>query len=119
MRDNVEIYTISLIHAIRDSREYREFEMAKRAVENKPELKVQLVEFRKENFQIQNMENSENFFQIVEDFRKKKDEFLKNPLVAEYLRCELAVCRMLQKIALSVVDAVDLELEEVAKDIRC
>lgn len=118
MRDNVEIYTTSLIHAIRDSKEYREFNSAKKALADKPNLKEQIVEFRKENFVLQNTNNSENLFQKVEEFRKKKDEFLKNPLVAEYLRCELAMCRMLQKISLSVVESIDLELEEVAKDIN-
>lgn len=118
MRDNVEIYTTSLIHAIRDSREYREFCQVKRTVAEKPELKAQITEFRKENFRLQNMEQSENLFYAVEEFRKRKDEFLQNPLVVEYLRCELAMCRMMQKIALSVVESVDLELEDVARDLR-
>lgn len=119
MRDNVEIYTTSLIHAIRDSKEYREFGAAKRNLADKPELKSQINEFRKENFNLQNAESSENMFHIVEEFRKKNDEFLKNPLVSEYLRCELAMCRMLQKISLSILESVDLELEDVAKEIRC
>lgn len=117
MRDNVEIYTTSLIHAIRDSKEYRDFCQAKRALADKPELKAQITEFRRENFRLQNMEQSENLFQTVEEFRKRKDEFLRNPLVVEYLRGELAMCRMMQKIALSVVESVDLELEDVVRDL--
>ena len=55
----------------------------------------------------------------MEEFQKEHAEFLKDPLVAEYLKCELAMCRMLQKIWMMVVDSVDLELEDVAKDICC
>lgn len=118
MKDNVEIYTASLLHAIRDSREYREFQAAKRGLKDMPDLKKQINEYRKENYRLQNYGEEETLFQTMNDFQQRNAELLRNPLVSEYLRCELAVCRMLQKIALTVVESVDLELDDVAGEIR-
>ena len=45
-------------------------------------------------------------------------QFRKDPLVNEYLNSELAVCRMLQKVAAGLTEALDLDLDEVAQGIR-
>lgn len=119
MRDNVEIYTTSLIHAILDSREYREFKEVKHKLAGNVQLKEQINAYRRENYRLQKETERENLFRVMEEFQKEHAEFLKDPLVAEYLKCELAMCRMLQKIWMMVVDSVDLELEDVAKDICC
>ncbi len=119
MRDNVEIYTTSLIHAIHDSREYREFEAIKRQLRDNPELKRKINEYRRDTYRLQNYGNVDTLYHEMEEFRNKNAEFRKDPLVTEYLRCELAVCRMLQKIATTVVESVDLELDDVAGEIRC
>lgn len=119
MRDNVEIYTTSLVHAIHDSREYREYEAIKRRLADNPELKRKINEYRRDTYRLQNYGDVNTLYKEVEDFRRRNEEFRKDPLVTEYLRCELAVCRMLQKIAATVVESVDLELDDIAREIRC
>ena len=57
----------------------------------------------------------ESLFERTQRFDGQYEEFLKNPLVEEYLRCELAICRMLQQIAGKVVESVELDLDEVKK----
>lgn len=118
MKDNVEIYTIALLHAIRDSREYREYEEIKRKLADKTDLKRKINEYRRDTYRLQNYGDVNTLYQNMEDFRKNNAEFRKDPLVTEYLRCELAVCRMLQKIATTVVESVDLELDDIAREIR-
>lgn len=118
MKENIDIYTTSLVHAIRDSKEYKEFCFLKNKLSDKPDLKRQINEYRKENFRLQNYEPADTLFQAMEEFQKKNQELLKNPLVSQYLKAELAICRMLQKISSAIVESVDLDLDEVAKGIR-
>lgn len=118
MQDNVEIYTKALIRVIQDSREYREFTAAKRKVAGMPELKRQINEYRKEVYRLQNFGEEETLYDRVQEFNAQHSQFRKDPLVNEYLRSELAVCRMLQKVSSSIVDSVDLELDDIAGQLR-
>ena len=118
MQDNVDIYTRALIRVIQDSREYREFCEAKRKIADMPELKKQINEYRKETFRLQNFGDEESLYDRIQEFNAQHVQFRRDPLVNEYLSSELAVCRMLQKISASVMESVDLELDDVARGIR-
>ena len=48
---------------------------------------------------------------------KESEEFRKNPLVDEFLQAELCVCRIMQKITQDMVEAIDLDIDEVAERI--
>ncbi len=118
MQDNVDICTRSLTHAIHDSREYREYENIKKKLKDKPDLKEQINQFRKECYKLQNTGDDGDLYERVAEFTNKYAQFQREPLVDDYLKCELAVCRMLQEVAAKVVEAVDLELDDIAWEIR-
>ncbi|MDO4632865.1 MAG: YlbF family regulator [Eubacteriales bacterium] len=118
MKDNVEIYTTSLVHVIQDSREYREYEAAKAKLAEFPELKKQINIYRRDMFRLQNFTDPESIYDRLEEFERETLEFRRNPLVEEYLRTELAICRVLQKTARTVMEAVDLELDDVIWELR-
>ncbi|MDO4344725.1 MAG: YlbF family regulator [Eubacteriales bacterium] len=118
MQDNVEIYTKALIQVIYDSREYREFVKAKKKVAGQPELKAQINQYRMDVYKLQNYCDAKDLFEQTEEFNRQHAQFRKNPLVDEYLRSELAVCRILQRVASEVVDSVDLDLDDIAGKIR-
>ncbi len=117
MQDNVEIYTKALIRAFRDSEEYRAFNHARARLSGMPELKKQIHAYRKENFRLHNFGEEDTLFERMEEFRREYEEFRKNPLVEEYLSCELAVCRMLQKAANRIAEGIDLELDDVLPEL--
>ena len=117
MKDNVEIYTLALIRVIHDSDTYKEYKAVRQRLEKETELKRQINQYRKECYQLQNSGDVESLYERTQRFDEEYSEFLKNSLVEDYLRCELAICRMLQQIATRVVESVDLDLEEIAKDI--
>ena len=118
MKDNVEIYTLALIRVIHDSDAYREYKAVRERVAQEPELKHQINQYRKECYQLQNSGDVESLFERTQKFDGQYEEFLKNPLAEEYLRCELAICRMLQQIASKVVESVELDLDEIADQIN-
>ncbi|MDO5539185.1 MAG: YlbF family regulator [Eubacteriales bacterium] len=118
MQDNVDIYTKALIRAIHDSREFREYENIKKKLQDMPELKKRINRYRIDVYKLQNTGDGENLYDRVEEFNRVHAEFRRDPLVDEYLKCELAVCRMLQRVATRVVGTVDLELDDIAGEIR-
>lgn len=118
MQDNVDIYTKALIRVIQDSREYRTFCRARNALSDMPELKKQINEYRMQTYRLQHEGDEETLYDRVQEFNTEHAEFRKNPLVNEYLSSELAVCRMLQRVAEGIAEAIDLELDEVAHGIR-
>lgn len=118
MQDNVEIYTKALIRVIQDSREYRAFCKAKSKLADMPELKKKINEYRMQTYRLQYEGDTETLYDRVQEFNTKHAQFRKDPLVNEYLRSELAVCRMLQKVAAGLSEALDLDLDEVAREIR-
>ena len=96
-----------LIEAILDSEIYREYDAQRNRVNQYPELKAQIDEFRKRNFMLQRSED--NAFEKIEQFEKEYADFRENTLVSEFLAAELAFCRMMQDINLQVTEAVHFE----------
>lgn len=118
MQDNVDIYTKALIRVIQDSKEYREYGKIKKQLADDPELKHQINQYRKDVFRLQNTGDVEDLYERVEEFNRTHAEFRRDPRVDEYLKCELAVCRMLQHVSMMVVRSLDLELDDIAGELR-
>lgn len=117
MKSNVEIYTMALVRAIQESEEYKAFERIKKKLADMPELKQQINTYRKEAYILQNYGDVSTLYERTEEFQQKYKTFKENPLAEEYLRCELAVCRMIRGITTQITDSVDLELDEIVGEI--
>lgn len=117
MKNNVEIYTLALIRVIQESEEYQAFERIKKKLADKPEVKQQINTYRKEAYILQNYGDVSTLYERTEQFQQKYKSFKEDPLAEEYLRCELAMCRMLRGIATQITDCVDLELDEIVGEI--
>lgn len=111
MSDQVEKCTQALIEAIRESREYKEFEKSKAAVAAQPELRAQIDEFRRKTYLMQNSEQSVDLFQEMKRLFEERQELRRNTVISRYLSTELRMCRMLQLISMDVMNVTDLEIE--------
>lgn len=114
---NVVRCTQELTSAICKSQAYLDFERAKKEIGKNPELRAQLNQFRRRNYELQNEKSGSDWYETVDDFEKQNEEFRKNPLVEEFLSNELELCRMIQKINQAIVDVVQLEIQEFADEI--
>jgi len=115
--DKIMKCTQDLVKAIQEDKEYINFLKIKEEINDCPELKKQINDFRKRNYELQNSGDSFEMFAEIESLERDYQEMRRNPISSEYLRAELAVCRMLQRINLSLISVVDLEIEEFADDI--
>ena len=74
-----------------------------------PELYAQVNEYRLKNFDIQNESEGSELFDRMEAFEREYREFRENPMVDDFLRAELALCRMVQEMNVLLTAEIDFE----------
>ncbi len=95
------------IQEILVSPEYTKYAQIRDKVKLYPDLKAQIDEFRKRNFEVQRSEGSA--FEKMEEFERQYGEFMDIPMVSEFLEAELAFCRMMQRNNLTIMEAIRFE----------
>jgi cell fate (sporulation/competence/biofilm development) regulator YlbF (YheA/YmcA/DUF963 family) len=96
-----------LVTAILESDVYREYDEVRNDVNQYPELKRQINEYRRRNYDLQQNDNSD--FDKIDAFEREYAQFRENPLVSDYLAAELSFCRMMQDINLKITNALNFE----------
>lgn len=95
------------ITAIKGTETYQNYVRELNKVKQVPELKAQIDDFRRRNFELQT--SADNAFDKIDRFEKEYEDFRENPLVADFLAAELAFCRMMQRANMRVVEAIDFQ----------
>lgn len=96
-----------LTQALLEAPEYLEYRKQLERVKQEPGLKEKIDDFRTKNFELQN--SPDYAFDKMEQFEREYQSFRENPLVADFLAAELELCRMLQGISMSIVEAIEFE----------
>ncbi len=101
--------TDELIHRIISSGIYKEYRESLEKVAQYPELKERLDRFRTRNYEVQSSMEDGSAFDRLEDLEREKRELTQNPLLAQFLAAELALCRMMQEVMDRLVESLDFE----------
>lgn len=101
-----------LTKAICASEEYRTFEEAKRRLDTEPSKRKRTDEFRRRNFEFQNSEESMSAQSQVAMYHER-EALRHEPLIDEYLKAELVMCRLLRQVSLGIMETVDLDLDSM------
>ena len=107
MNSSVEQSLDNLIDTIKSDDVYLEYKKQLDLLRQDPELKRQVDDFRKRNYDMQM--GGDLDFAKLDSFREEYREFRTNPLVDSFLAAELDFCRMMQNINFKIIDAVDFE----------
>ena len=105
--NNLETATDNYITAIRDSEVYRTYRAELEKVKQYPELKEQIDDFRRRNYEFQSSPDSD--FEKLDRFEKEYENFRENPLVADFLAAELDFCRMMQRLNIYITAELQFE----------
>lgn len=105
----VQKATDNFVEEIRKSSVYREYNFQKEKLKKQPELFASVVEFRQRNFALQKETPAEELLDKLDDFEREYEEFRANPLVDDFLRAELAFCRMMQEVNVLITAELDFE----------
>ncbi len=99
--------TALLIQEILQSETYKEYKKQCAEVNAEPDLKAQIDEFRRKNFEMQMDPNCA--LDRIDQFEREYAGFREKPLVSEFLAAELAFCRMMQAMNLKITEAIQFE----------
>ena len=95
---------------IQESDTYKEYRYQREKIKKQPELYAKVNEFRQKNFDLQNESDGGDLFDRMEAFEQEYAKFRQNPMVEDFLRAELAFCRMMQDINVILTAEIDFEL---------
>lgn len=107
----VDLKIAELTKAILDSEEYKDFLYYLQELKKQPELYERVCDYRRRNFELQNMDINDNMFDEVMHFQMENAGIRKDELVNKFLKSELSVCRMLQDITRSIAESVQLDTD--------
>ena len=107
----VDIKTEELVVAVLESEEYKEYLEYLAKIKEQPELYERVCDYRRRNFELQNMDVNDNMFDEVMRFQMENAAIRKNALVNEFLKAELSVCRMLQGITRTISERIELDID--------
>lgn len=94
---------------IRENDVYGEYLHQREELKKQPQLYDQVNEYRQKNFDIQNGMDGAELFDKMEAFEREYREFRENPVVDDFLRAELAFCRMMQEMYVLLTAEIDFE----------
>ena len=96
-----------LIAEILVSDTYKEYDIQRNKVNQVPDLKAKIDDYRVRNFELQMSED--NALDKIDQFEREYANFRENPLVSDFLAAELAFCRMIQDINTQIAEAMHFE----------
>lgn len=88
---------------------YKDYLFQREKIKKQPDLYEQVNEFRQRNFDLQNEADGDELFDSMEAFEKEYEKFRENPFVDDFLRAELAFCRMMQEVYVLLAEEIDFE----------
>ena len=103
----------NLLEAIRRTEIYKEYRRQEDRLGQDPELKEQVYRFRASNFRLQNEASDQEIIEVVDRIYHHSRELRKNPKVNEYLDAELAMCKLMQRIAGRITEEIDIEVPDI------
>ncbi len=98
-----------LVREVKTSRVYQEYEMQLTKIKKHPKLYEKVNEFRVKNFELQTQESSEDLYEKMDSFEQEYENIIENPMVSDFLRAELAFCRMIQEVNIYIAQELDFE----------
>ncbi len=110
MDDEISSKAYELKQKILESDEYQRYNLYKEELDEYPELKRKIQEFRKKNFEFQ-LDNSQDKVSKAHKLLEEYKEVLENSMTSAYLNSELALCKQLQHVYKILNEDIDLELD--------
>ena len=110
MTENVRTKAEELKTAVLDSEEYRNYDMYRRLLNETPELKARVNEFREANVLIQ-VGCEKRRFAEMQELADGYNDILTNSVAREFLNSELILCKMIQQLSAIILDDIELELD--------
>ena len=108
--DTVAKDTQALLASIRKNPVYREYKKQEKILGRNPDLMERVNRFRGDNFRLQNKDDRDTLLRDAEQLSRESAELRQNPEVNAYLDAELALCRLIQQVCVSITEGIELNI---------
>lgn len=99
----------ALIRALENCEDFKRYKKSNQLIQEYPDKKKRMLEFRKKNYLIQNAKEDIDLFTESERLQRDYADLYKDPVTAEFLAAEVAVCRILQQVNREMIECLDFE----------
>lgn len=105
----MQVASEKFVKAIKETEIYKKYYFQLGKIKKSPELYEKVNEFRQRNYEIQNTNQGDELFHKMDAFEREYEKFRENPIVDDFLRAELAFCRLMQEVNIYVTEELDFE----------
>lgn len=106
---NIDYYVNRVIEEIKSESVYRQYTTSLEKLNANPEIKRQVDELRRLNYQAQVKNDDTDSYDTIDDI----DDISCIPEVNQFLEAEAALCRLLQDISVRVHEAIHLDVPDL------
>lgn len=100
--------SIELNDHIKQSEEYKQYINTKKVLYEHEDLCRQLGEFRRKNYDLQNLQGV-NPFDEMRALVAEYDTLLHNSIVSDFLQAEQKICKMMQRVFTSLTEGLEFD----------
>ena len=101
--------TENFIEQIKSTEIFQNYNEKKIALKQDSDLWYATCQYRRDRFEMQRNTEEAELYDRIDDFEKKYRELLEKKSVADYLDAEVSMCRLLQNISVSLIQALEYE----------
>jgi cell fate (sporulation/competence/biofilm development) regulator YlbF (YheA/YmcA/DUF963 family) len=105
----IEDATMQFAIEIQKSDVYQEYRTQLEALKNEPELYERVNQYRMKNFELQTAEPCDGLLDKMDRLEQEYEAMIENPLACDFLRAELAFCRLMQNINKCITSTLEFE----------
>lgn len=105
----LELATALFRDALLETKVYRKYVETKEAVKQDERLWQSLQIYRQKRHELQQQSGADELYEKLDEIEREERKFRSDARVAAFLDAELALCRMMQEIFLTMVDSLDFE----------
>lgn len=98
-----------LIEAIKNSEEFHTYQVLQEKIKMEPESEAAINKFRRHNYELQRSKNTD-LFEENDQIWYEYETLRMQPLAEEFLKAEMALCRIFQKVNLKMVQSLQFDL---------
>ncbi len=111
---DIHAITEKFAQTIKNTETYRKYLFEKERLEQYPELKNKIDEYRRKVFEIQMNSNPDTLYDELDKLEEWTDSFRKDETANDFLNAELALCRMMQEIYSELTINLDFDMDFTA-----
>lgn len=106
---SMETIAAKFVKDIKQTEAYRKYYEQLEKLKRYPEQYEKVNEYRRRNYELQNTSQVDELFDKMDAFEKEYEKFREDPLVDDFLRAELAFCRMIQEMSVYITEELHFE----------